>query len=233
MSPCPLCSGMVLPRVPVPGLYPCEWEGKPAHPECVKRALGPGAHVAIPFDLGKPGSDRGYKIEIRNPDVNDALLKEVNDLREERDDLKVQLASTIDRLVELQGKYESDVGMGAGMQIASLERELTVAREERDDIKARLDDANVEIRMWKANHGNQVAIKRAIMSRPDLKDRAVLVQELFAQIDKLQAFKDFVHRRLDEMGVEKEPDGEHSKQGCRIGDRLDIVEACVKASRDL
>lgn len=40
---------------------------------------------------------------------------------------------------------------------------------------------------------------------------------------KLQAFKDYVHKRLDEAGVEKEPGGVHSKAGCRIGDRLDIV----------
>lgn len=40
--------------------------------------------------------------------------------------------------------------------------------------------------------------------------------------DKLQAFKDFVHRRLDEAGVPKEfPNGPHSREGCRIGDRLD------------
>jgi hypothetical protein len=41
---------------------------------------------------------------------------------------------------------------------------------------------------------------------------------------KLQAFKDYVHSRLDGMGIEKEPNGEHSNAGCRIGDRLDIVE---------
>lgn len=38
------------------------------------------------------------------------------------------------------------------------------------------------------------------------------------------AFKDFVHRRLDAAGVPKEfPDGPHTKEGCRIGDRLDWV----------
>ena len=43
------------------------------------------------------------------------------------------------------------------------------------------------------------------------------------QVDKLQAFKDYVHNRLDGERVEKEPNGKHSKHGCRIGDRLDIV----------
>lgn len=43
------------------------------------------------------------------------------------------------------------------------------------------------------------------------------------KIDKLQAFKDYVHQRLDDAGIEKEPNGEHSQHGCRIGDRLDIA----------
>lgn len=47
-----------------------------------------------------------------------------------------------------------------------------------------------------------------------------LLQE---KVKKLQAFKDYVHQRLDEAGIEKEPNGEHSKSGCRIGDRLDLV----------
>lgn len=40
---------------------------------------------------------------------------------------------------------------------------------------------------------------------------------------KLQAFKDFVHRRLDEMGVPKDPESPHRDAGCRIGGRLDEV----------
>lgn len=49
---------------------------------------------------------------------------------------------------------------------------------------------------------------------------------------KLQAFKDYVHKRLDEAGIPKEPNGEHSKAGCRVGDRLDIVLAAeAKAAR--
>lgn len=43
------------------------------------------------------------------------------------------------------------------------------------------------------------------------------------EVAALQRFKDFVHRRLDDAGVPTHPDGPHSKEGCRIGDRLDIV----------
>ncbi len=47
-----------------------------------------------------------------------------------------------------------------------------------------------------------------------------------AQLEKGLAFKAFVHARFDQMGVPKEfPDGAHTKEGCRVGDRLDWVEA--------
>lgn len=50
------------------------------------------------------------------------------------------------------------------------------------------------------------------------------VEDLRADITKASNFKAFVHKRLDEMGIPTHPDGEHSKAGCRIGDRLDIVQ---------
>lgn len=59
-------------------------------------------------------------------------------------------------------------------------------------------------------------------------ERAVRAE---AQRDALQAFKDFVHRRLDEAGVPTHPEGPHSAAGCRIGDRLDIVLGAL-AQRD-
>ena len=60
------------------------------------------------------------------------------------------------------------------------------------------------------------------------------IRELEEQRDKLQAFKSFVHRRLDTAKVPTHPDGKHSKEGCRIGDRLDLViEARDEAERKL
>lgn len=61
--------------------------------------------------------------------------------------------------------------------------------------------------------------------------------ELLERRGKLQAFKDYVHQRLDDAGIEKEPNREHSEHGCRIGDRLDIVleqrDEAVKALKSL
>lgn len=48
----------------------------------------------------------------------------------------------------------------------------------------------------------------------------------------LQAFKDYVHRRLDEAGIPTHPDGPHSRSGCRIGDRLDLVLTLALGAED-
>lgn len=53
-------------------------------------------------------------------------------------------------------------------------------------------------------------------------------QERAAEFTTLVNFKSYVHGRLDDAGVAKNPDGPHSKEGCRIGDRLDIVLAFAK-----
>lgn len=46
---------------------------------------------------------------------------------------------------------------------------------------------------------------------------------LRAQVEKLQAFKDYVHERLDQAGVPADPESPHKAAGCRIGGRLDAV----------
>lgn len=43
------------------------------------------------------------------------------------------------------------------------------------------------------------------------------------ELAQLRKFKAYVHARLDEAGIPTHPEGEHSKHGCRIGDRLDIA----------
>lgn len=46
------------------------------------------------------------------------------------------------------------------------------------------------------------------------------------RVIKLEDFKAYVHQRLDKMGVPNSvPESEHDKAGCRIGGRLDWVEA--------
>jgi len=51
----------------------------------------------------------------------------------------------------------------------------------------------------------------------------VVFDDYREEIAKLRAFKDYVHGRLDEAGIPTHPEGPHSAEGCRIGDRLDLV----------
>ena len=47
--------------------------------------------------------------------------------------------------------------------------------------------AKAEAVKWKASHDNQVALKRMLMDRPDLKDRAASMQLMQAEIGALKA----------------------------------------------
>lgn len=55
-------------------------------------------------------------------------------------------------------------------------------------------------------------------------------QDLEQEAGRLQGFKAYVHARLDQDGVPTNPDGPHSKEGCRVGDRLDWL---LKSRADL
>ena len=52
---------------------------------------------------------------------------------------------------------------------------------------------------WKANHDNQVAIKRIIAARPDLKERAPMVEKLMAERNRAQAHSIRQHARIKEL----------------------------------
>jgi hypothetical protein len=52
-------------------------------------------------------------------------------------------------------------------------------------------------------------------------------------VAKLQAFKDYVHDRLDKMGVPVDPESPHKAAGCRIGGRIDFVESQSATIKEL
>jgi hypothetical protein len=43
------------------------------------------------------------------------------------------------------------------------------------------------------------------------------------EVQRLSAFKAYVHKRLDEAGIPHDPESPHKADGCRIGGRLDIA----------
>lgn len=71
---------------------------------------------------------------------------------------------------------------------------------------------------WSAEKGCHARLENAAAAFA-----ASLDQERQRQINALQKFKRYVHDRLDAAGIPTHPDGPHSKEGCRIGDRLDIA----------
>lgn len=59
------------------------------------------------------------------------------------------------------------------------------------------------------------------------------VGRLTEERNKAETWKTYVHEYLDKRGVPKEfPEGKHTKEGCRIGDRLDYVFDQLVASVD-
>jgi hypothetical protein len=69
-------------------------------------------------------------------------------------------------------------------------------------------------------------VREAIVS---LKEAIKQQDEPQAMCTKGRAFKDYVHQRLDAMGVPHSlPESEHDKAGCRVGGRLDWVEARIE-----
>lgn len=80
-------------------------------------------------------------------------------------------------------------------------------------LQAEIDDARA-----RADCGPNCTLASAI------EGNKMALAQMGAELEQAKAFKDFMHRRLDSAGVPKEfPDGKHTKEGCRIGDRLDWV----------
>lgn len=52
---------------------------------------------------------------------------------------------------------------------------------------------------WKANHDNQVAIKRIIAARPDLQERAPMVEKLMAERNRAQAHSIRQHETIQRL----------------------------------
>jgi len=80
------------------------------------------------------------------------------------------------------------------------------------------------------------AVNTALSVCDDLQDRDAKIDSLTAERDALKAFKTFVHAWLDTTDVPRDPPGEHSDRGCRVGQRLvwlrDAREAAIDRWHD-
>lgn len=57
--------------------------------------------------------------------------------------------------------------------------------------ESKVEQLEKEVAQWKSNHDNQVALKRQLMDRPDLKDRANSIWRLHKRIAELEGKTDF------------------------------------------
>jgi hypothetical protein len=53
-------------------------------------------------------------------------------------------------------------------------------------VRHQIDQLTRERDMWKANHDNQVALKRCLMDRPDLQSRAASMQALIRRATRAE-----------------------------------------------
>lgn len=84
------------------------------------------------------------------------------------------------------------------------------------DVIAELTALRAERDHWKANHDRVVGINRTLQDRPDLKERATLVQKLIAERDRL---REACKAALSHMAAEH-PNGHE--------DLKDILRAALK-----
>lgn len=87
-------------------------------------------------------------------------------------------------------------------------------------LKAELERVTKERDQWKANHDNQVAIKAALLDRPDLKDRAKRIQELIAE-------RDTARRQLREALSFIEKQSKHGRGLCSHADQAETFLAAM------
>ena len=74
----------------------------------------------------------------------------------------------------------------AEKRVAELEKEASKHEDQCMTFMNQRTDAEHERDQWKANHDNQLEIKRAVLDRPDLGERATLVQKLITERNALR-----------------------------------------------
>lgn len=118
-------------------------------------------------------------------------------------------------------------------KIAALKERLRIVEAERDalikDVLAIVPEplqpkVSGESPSWHAVAAVANLNARRLNHEADLSALTERLRAVEAERDDLGAFKAYVHRRLDAAGVPAHPNGPHSAEGCRVGDRLDILQ---------
>lgn len=121
-------------------------------------------------------------------------------------------------------------------EISAAQAEAAAANQRADRLAGELATVRDELRGYKESNGQQVTLNVESGQRIRALEEQVHSSEyarksLSDEVTKLKAFKGFVHKTLDDMGVPAHPRGKHSAEGCRVGDRLDIVRYLLAGKR--
>lgn len=110
----------------------------------------------------------------------------------------------------------------------ALEKALAREEESYEWLIAGIDPA---MKVNPAAHEHMIASMRAHPLIVHLKMAANTIKHQSEELEKAQAFKTFVHKRLDEAGVPADPEPEeNAKHGCRIEGRLNWLQSAVSVS---
>ena len=115
-------------------------------------------------------------------------------------------------------------------ELEQLQQELTRLKNENWRLVHTIEDMGAALKGELPPALRNCVEAAAVVVGQELLDRAEAAE---AERDKLARFKDWVHAYLDGKGIPTHPDGPHSKCGCRIGDRMDLVFAEVERLRGM
>lgn len=135
------------------------------------------------------------------------------------------------RLLRLADAIEATTNVPAVMRGDQRLGDVVLEVEEAEALVAEIDRLRTALAAtekdrdhWRANHDNQVAIKRTLLDRPDLGDRAQSVQALVSERDRLRAAFQVVIDRAPE----EDPDSYRcATWGDLLPDTPDRVEKAV------
>lgn len=132
----------------------------------------------------KTAQELALKISPNSPQENYKLIQEIQlainsataKLREENEKLKAQIETKkFDYGNDPEMVFHEELGWLHQLQVSAY-----------TELKLRVEELEKERDSWKASHDNQVKLRRELMDRPDLKERATLVTKLHDEIESLQ-----------------------------------------------
>jgi hypothetical protein len=101
-------------------------------------------------------------------------------------------------------------------------------------LKAERDTARAEVERAKAAADGVDLREGHVRDNADPDQLRAMLLGAGLKIAKLQAFKDWVHKYLDDHGVPHHPPGTHGAEGCRIGDRMDwLMNQCDELAKEV